>query len=103
MCLCIFIRPELSGTLRQASAPPAVDPRVSAAAQTAFSKPVQDHVFKGTPAKKNSGRHILSAWTKDNPKSAENKRDDTTGIVEFQVSGCKREITDKVLKTIIEW
>ncbi|KAF8194827.1 hypothetical protein K438DRAFT_1934502 [Mycena galopus ATCC 62051] len=70
---------------QQAAAAPTVDPRVTAAAEAAFSKPVQDHIFQGTAAKKNSGRHILSAWTKANPKSAENKRNTATGIVEFQI------------------
>ncbi|KAF8179719.1 hypothetical protein K438DRAFT_1938366 [Mycena galopus ATCC 62051] len=40
--------------------------------------------FRALQPKKNSGRHILSAWTKANPKSAENKRNTATGIVEFQ-------------------
>ncbi|KAJ6569127.1 hypothetical protein B0H19DRAFT_1065900 [Mycena capillaripes] len=82
----------------KAAAPPTVDERVTAAAQAAFSKSVQDHIFKGAAAKKNSGRHILSAWTKANPTSKENKRDTTTGVVEFEVSRCKRDIAEKVLK-----
>ncbi|KAF7364408.1 hypothetical protein MSAN_01101600 [Mycena sanguinolenta] len=72
---------------QQASAASAVDPRVTAAAQAAFSITIQDHIFKGTAAKKNSGRHILSAWKQANPKSAENKRNTATGIVEFQNGG----------------
>jgi hypothetical protein len=37
-------------------------------------------------------------WKADNSNSKENKRDTTTGIVEFQVSGCERDIAEKVLK-----
>jgi hypothetical protein len=65
---------------------------VTKVAQKAFSLSVQNHIFKGTPNKKNSGRHMLTVWTTDKPTSKENKRDKATGVVEFQVSGCKQEI-----------
>ncbi|KAJ6553066.1 hypothetical protein B0H19DRAFT_1263483 [Mycena capillaripes] len=68
----------------QSAAPPAVNVEVTKAAQKAFSLSVQDHIFKGNSNKKNSGRHMLTVWTKDNPTSAENKRDKATGVVEFQ-------------------
>ncbi|KAJ6553917.1 hypothetical protein DFH09DRAFT_1494608 [Mycena vulgaris] len=101
----------LLAAAQQAAAPPAEDEHVTAAiaaaATAAFSTTVQDHIFKGNGNKKNSGRHLLSVWTRDNPNSAENKRTNTgernqqsrlTGVVEFQVGGCKREIAEKVLK-----
>ncbi|KAJ6530417.1 hypothetical protein DFH09DRAFT_1411315 [Mycena vulgaris] len=92
----------LLAAAKQAAAPPAEDERVTAAikaaAKAAFSTTVQDHIFKGNENKPNSGRHILSAWTRRNPNSVEKQRDTTTGIIEFKVSGCKREIAEKVLK-----
>ncbi|KAJ6568067.1 hypothetical protein DFH09DRAFT_1080973 [Mycena vulgaris] len=45
----------------------------------------KDHIFKGTSSKKNSGRHMLTVWTTDNPTSKEKKRDKVTGVVEFQI------------------
>ncbi|KAJ6553910.1 hypothetical protein DFH09DRAFT_1166230 [Mycena vulgaris] len=57
---------------------------VTDAVKAAFTTAVQDHIFKGTKNKPSSGRHILSVWTHDNSNSVENKRDTTTGIVEFQ-------------------
>ncbi|KAJ6530427.1 hypothetical protein DFH09DRAFT_1411363 [Mycena vulgaris] len=92
----------LLAAAKQAAAPPAEDERVTAAikaaAKAAFSTTVQDHIFKGTKNKPNSGRHTLSAWTEANSHSVEKQRDKTTGIIEFKVSGCKREIAEKVLK-----
>ncbi|KAJ7051001.1 hypothetical protein C8F01DRAFT_1263484 [Mycena amicta] len=69
-----------------AASKPIIDARVTAAAEKAFSKTIQDHIFVGSASKKSSGRHILSAWTKANPakSSPEQKRDKTTGVVEFK-------------------
>ncbi|KAJ6530423.1 hypothetical protein DFH09DRAFT_1370782 [Mycena vulgaris] len=81
----------------QAAAPPAEDERVTAAVadavKAAFTTAVQDHIFKGNIDKKNSGRHIMSAWKAANPKNVENKKTKTeernqqsrlTGVVEFE-------------------
>ncbi|KAJ6537957.1 hypothetical protein B0H19DRAFT_1240577 [Mycena capillaripes] len=65
----------------------AVDKAVKDAATAAFSIKIQDHMFKGTDAKPRSGRHLLSIWTQKHPTSQENKRDRTTGIVEFPNGG----------------
>jgi hypothetical protein len=91
MWLCIFIQLKV---LRhpQVTAPPAVDPRVTDAAKPAFSQSIRDHIFKGSKADKGSGRHILNVWKHDHDKVIENRRDKTTGIVEFKVSGASERL-----------
>ncbi|KAJ6521203.1 hypothetical protein DFH09DRAFT_1426167 [Mycena vulgaris] len=52
------------------------------AAEKSSAPPAVD--VEGTSSKKNSGRHMLTVWTTDNPTSKEKKRDKATGVVEFQ-------------------
>ncbi|KAJ7616182.1 hypothetical protein DFH06DRAFT_1365642 [Mycena polygramma] len=71
--------------LAQAALPPAVDENVKKAAEAAFEK-VKGHIFQGTPNDATSGRHTLSSWKEENKDSKENKRDKTTGVIEFQTT-----------------
>ncbi|KAJ7459546.1 hypothetical protein B0H11DRAFT_2199110 [Mycena galericulata] len=77
------LRHPVSGR-RSASCQSTQNPQVKAVAEAAFSSTVQAHVFEGSATKPNSGRHILSVWTRAYPTSKENKWDKTTGVVEFQ-------------------